>query len=211
MEFYLDEDVKKVRQLLVSEVLENAQLALELLKGNTDLKNRVQASFQSILDASNKKSLKAIPTIVKQLRLGKGTIKARLQIASVPEIYSSIEFLSLNEERIELVPNWVRHLSNLKGLALSGCHLKELPEWIGELKLLSSLTIADNNIKELPSSFGMLENLEYCYIIHNKLTNLPSSIEGLIHLKQFFVTKGNAISKTEVEEIKKMLPRAKVV
>lgn len=211
MAFYLDEDVKKVRALLLSEVLENAKLALELLKGNTDLKNRVQVSFQSILDASGRKTLKAIPSIVKQLRLGKGTIKARLQIGAIPEIYSSIQYLSLNEAAIGTVPSWVGSLSNLKGLALSGCGLKELPSWIGELRQLSSLTIADNYVEELPSSFGLLKNLEYCYITNNKLTSLPDSIMGLVCLKQFFITKGNAISKEEVEQVKKILPRAKIV
>ena len=81
-------EVKKICQLLLSDNHQNATIALQLLKENSVLKEKVKEYFLPILKASNKKTIKAIPAIAEQLKSGKGTIKARLQIDTIPEIYN---------------------------------------------------------------------------------------------------------------------------
>ncbi len=203
-------EVKKICQLLLSDNHQNATIALQLLKGKSVLREKVKEYFLPILEASKKKTLKALPAIAEQLKSGKGTIKARLQIDTIPEIYNSIEKLYLNNQNLEVLPEWIKKLSNLKLLALSSCNLKILPEWIGELNQLNFLTIADNKISCLPNSFGNLVNLQNCYIIKNSIQSLPDSIENLSNLKVFYIKKGNNISKKEISKIKKLLPRTKI-
>lgn len=204
------QDVKNICQLLTSDNPENVAVALQILKGNAALKEKVTKYFQPILDASNKKTIDAVPSILEQLKQGKGTLKARLQIGTVPEIHHSIESLYLNGQKLDNLPNWVRNLSNLKTLALCSCDLKKIPDWIEELKHLTYLSIADNQIENIPDSFGNLLNLKNCYIVENNIKILPDSIKNLVNLKNFYVKKGNRISEDEIRRIKQVLPQTTV-
>lgn len=206
----MQEEFKRVCQLLTSKTAENNTVALQILKGQLELAQKVEEYFQPILEASKKKSLKALPAVLEQLRIGKGTLPARMQIGTVVELYLSIETLHLNGQPLDKLPEWIKHLTNLKSLALSSCQLKEIPEWIGDLEHLTFLSIADNQIQELPDSIGNLTNLECCYIVGNKLKELPQSITQLSKLKNFYVKEGNFISKTELLKIKELLPNTSI-
>lgn len=65
-------NVQNVSQLLVSGDSENTALALQIIKGNKELKERVEAYFHPILDASNKKRITALPAILEQLKMRGG-------------------------------------------------------------------------------------------------------------------------------------------
>lgn len=206
----MQEDQQKVIQLLVSQDKTNNKLALQLLKGNPELKTAVKAHFQAILDASDKKTLRSIPKIIEELAKGKGTMEARLQLGTVPELLHRMDKLYLNHVHLKELPEWIRGLSNLKLLALSGCGLKKLPEWLGELKSLEFFTIANNDVELIPESFGDLENLQNCYLIENQIKRLPSSIRNLKKLQTLYVSKKNFISRVELNNIKALLPHTRV-
>lgn len=198
-------DLEKIYPLLASNS-ENASVALQILKGNPLLKKEVMVHYQSILKASNRKTLKAIPSILEQLKTGKGTLNARLQIGTIPEIHPFIQELYLNGLELKSIPTWVRKLSNLKLLALSGCQLDKLPSWIGELSNLEFFSIATNQIKKIPPSFGNLQNLTTCYLIDNEITTLPNSIHKLAQLRNIYLKKGNPIAQIELRRVQKLLP-----
>lgn len=201
----MTKDLDKICQLFASDS-ENVAIALQVLKGNPQLKEQVFTYYQPVLKASNKKTIKSVPLILKKLKAGDGTMKARLQIGTVPEIHSSITQLFLNGLELKTLPDWIRKLSNLKLLALSGCQLNKLPHWIGELSNLEFLSIAGNNVKKLPNSFGNLKSLKTCYLIDNKIQTLPSSVQNLTQLYSLYIKKGNLISHIELNRIKKLLP-----
>lgn len=203
-------DKDKIIQLLISTEGDNNKIALQILKGNPQLKDIIQEHFQPLLKAANKKTLKAVPAIVKSLLNGKGKIETRLKIGSIPEIHGSIEKLYLNDTKLEQLPEWIKYLSNLKLLAVSGCGLKVLPEWIGNLTSLNFLTIANNEIDRIPNSFGNLKELQHCYLIQNKIKQLPDSITNLKKLHTIYLKKKNLFSKKEIAKIKTLLPQAKI-
>ncbi|MCH2046492.1 MAG: leucine-rich repeat domain-containing protein [Saprospiraceae bacterium] len=206
----MQEDQQKIIQLLISQDKTNNKLALQLLKGDPELKTAVKAHFQAILNASEKKTLKAVPKIIQELIAGKGVLKARLQIGTVPELYNHINKLYLNNIALKEIPEWIQHLPKLNLLALSGCGLKKLPEWLGKLKSLEFFSIANNDIELIPESFGELERLRNCYLIENQIKCLPGSIGRLKNLKYLYVTKKNPISRVELAKIKALLPHSRI-
>jgi len=116
--------LENICQLLSSPIPSNEQLAVELLK------KEVTNYFKPLLEASNKKTITSLSKILNQLRIGKGTLKARLQIGHFPELYGQIQSLLLNDQPLSILPQWI---ANLDSLALSNCQLKVLPDWIGQL------------------------------------------------------------------------------
>lgn len=203
------EDTARICQLFASDEAANATLALQLLKGDKELEQKVIDHYRPVLFASNRRTLRALPAILQQLKAGKGTMNARMQLGSVPEIHGFIKKIALNGEFLEELPEWIRALPNLKELALSDCSLEELPEWIGELTKLTFLSIADNQVRVIPASIGNLTQLKVCYFSENNLETLPDSIRNLQQLEFFYVSKNN-ISKGELERIRQLLPHTRV-
>lgn len=91
-------ELENVCQLFGSDDKTNHQLALQVLKGQPELTEEVKAFFQPILEASKKKTVNSIPSILEQLKKGKGTMKARLQLGTLPFLHPYIENLALNDE-----------------------------------------------------------------------------------------------------------------
>lgn len=203
-------DVEHICQLFASDAPENAGLALQLLKGDKELEQKVLHHYRPVLFASNRRTLRSVPAILQQLKAGKGTMNARMQLGPLTEIHASIKRLVLNGEFLEELPEWVRILPNLEELALSDCSLEYLPAWIGDLTNLTFLSIAGNRVKVLPASFGNLTQLECCYLIENGLQTLPDSIQYLKKLKFFYIKKKNNISREELSRIKALLPHTNI-
>ena len=83
------------------------------------------------------------------------------------------------------LPDAIKHLTNLKKLALRYNQITEIPEWICSLTSLESLNLNVNNINKLPISLGSLLHLKELLLWKNELQNLPDSIcslEALEHL-----------------------------
>lgn len=206
----MQEEFEHICQLLTSDDENNCQIALQILKGNPILAEKVKIYFTPILTASKKKTLTALPTIMKQLKRGKGTMKARLAIGTLPELFPSITALYINNQPLKEIPEWIGQLSNLGILALSGCQLSQLPNWIGQLTNLTFLSIAGNQIQEIPDTLGNLTKLNCCYLIDNQIQALPNSIVNLTLLKNFYIKKGNSIPSNNYKKIVQLLPDCRV-
>ncbi len=101
----------------------------------------------------------------------------------------------------------LKQLKNLKKLDLSGKQLKALPPVIIKLKALIYLNLSNNQLRTLPPEIGKLKALTTLDIRSNRLNKLPKEI---IEVKNLFIlAKGNLLSKTDMERIKKLYITAK--
>jgi Leucine-rich repeat (LRR) protein len=127
------------------------------------------------------------------------------ELIFVPEIgrFSQLEELTLENNRLTLIPDTYCNLKNLKSLNLSknsfkmigqnlfknlkylnilwlnSCELMCLPNEICSLMWLEKLGLISNSLTHLPSQFGQLKNLKWLNLKQNKLDNLPETFQNL--------------------------------
>jgi Leucine-rich repeat (LRR) protein len=73
----------------------------------------------------------------------------------------------------------VRHLTQLKNLALMGNRLLSLPPEIGKLEQLEDLGVSDNLIEALPPEFCNLSKLKILTVDRNRLRGIPGALANL--------------------------------
>lgn len=105
------------------------------------------------------------------------------------QIWEDTRLVELNlsylddEGALNILPNSIGELEQLRELRLSSNHLTELPESIGDLVNLVELRLNSNDLISLPTSLGALENLEYLSLNHNDLEYVNESICDLTNLE----------------------------
>lgn len=88
---------------------------------------------------------------------------------------SSVNKLSLNNQKINLDDvNW-QAFTNLEYLNLSNDNISEIPESILSLKSLKILDLSGNNFSTLPQNFSKLENLEEVFLNKEKKLEFRTS------------------------------------
>jgi Leucine-rich repeat (LRR) protein len=105
---------------------------------------------------------------------------------------TSLEKLTIwHHEKLEELPNNLRHLTKLQSLSLSSCpSLRQLPQWLGELSSLEVLKMEHcRAIMTLPESIQELTNLQELKIAgcHPELGNWCNAEENktkLAHIEQ---------------------------
>ncbi len=90
--------------------------------------------------------------------------------------------LNLRSMRLDMLPEDIWQLKNLKELAISGNQLTELSSKIGQLTNLNVLDLAGNELDSLPSEIGQLKNLGMLLLYSNKLRTFPPEINKLTNL-----------------------------
>ncbi|KAF2297013.1 hypothetical protein GH714_014670 [Hevea brasiliensis] len=75
--------------------------------------------------------------------------------------FKLLRTLDLENAAIDVLPEELGTLFNLRYLNLRGTPMAELPKSIGELRNLELLDISETNIKELPSEVAKLQNLRH--------------------------------------------------
>ena len=101
-------------------------------------------------------------------------------------------------------------MNTVKELTASNNYISVLPKEIGKLKRLDFLSLSHNEISVLPDDIGKLVNLTELNVSYNNLTRLPLSIGNLKKLRYLNI-KGNNVIEADIERIKKMLPRCKIL
>lgn len=135
------------------------------------------------------------------------------------EVFTNLEYLSLKNDNLTIIPEGISKLYKLKILDLSGNNFKTLPKTIKSLSKLEVLYLNDekqfdleknidilaslsslkelhlenDNLKTLPKKFDRLNSIEFLYLNNNKLKELPKQIMSLQHL-QYIDLKDNQIN-----------------
>jgi len=96
--------------------------------------------------------------------------------AWIRECGEHVQYLCLDHNRIEELPDWIGELANLETLWVGGNRLTRLPDSIRNLKKLKSLAICDNMIKHIPDWIGELESITEVSIARNPLPWIPAGM-----------------------------------
>ena len=144
------------------------------------------------------------------------------------ELFINLEYLSLKNDDLEIVPDGLSKLKKLKTLDLSGNNFKTLPstlgglsklevlymndekqfdlensiETISKMKSLKELHLENDNLKSLPKKFEKMSSLETLYLNDNNFIELPKQIMKLQHLK-YLDLKNNKIDPN-IPELKNL-------
>jgi len=98
--------------------------------------------------------------------------------------FDTIEELILCENKLEIIPQTIENLKNLKWLVLSDNNIVVLPENLSKLKKLEGLFVSNNKLKKLPANIVKLTNLKWLSLVENNELQLNKTqkrwIEKLI-------------------------------
>ncbi|OIR57791.1 MAG: leucine-rich repeat-containing protein [Amphiamblys sp. WSBS2006] len=86
---------------------------------------------------------------------------------------SELRELGLGNNILQQLPD-LSSLKHLRVLSLFNNYLEELGEWIGELKHLTKLDVSNNKLRELPESVFTLPNCTLLSISKNKISSIKA-------------------------------------
>lgn len=106
----------------------------------------------------------------------------------------NLKKLSVNSNKLILLPSSTGHLTNLRHLDVRLNRLRSLPDDLENLINLEILNISQNFqfLETLPYSIGLLTSLLELDISYNKITTLPDSIGCLKRLRKLSI-EGNPL------------------
>ncbi|KAE8619593.1 hypothetical protein XENTR_v10009871 [Xenopus tropicalis] len=115
------------------------------------------------------------------------------QIAYIPEHIrklKGLEELSLNRNKILVIPSQLFLCNKLRHLDLSNNEIRELPPEIGVLQLLQYLGLSGNFLEDLPNELFFCQKLKTLKLGQNRLGNLSPKVGSLVCLVKLEL-KGN--------------------
>lgn len=127
-------------------------------------------------------------------------------LAKLRQLYT----LAVNEEYITSLPDFIIEFSQLQSLSIRYCQLTKLPEWLVKLENLESLLLPDNLLLELPISIGFLKKLKFLDVSNNQLKRLPLTLTELPNLSHLFISN-NSISPQEKSQWYNILPQTLIL
>jgi hypothetical protein len=101
--------------------------------------------------------------------------------------------LSLDDMRLNEIPESLGQLKQLQILDLSSNDLTSLPESLGQLTQLQSLDLSRNQLVELPNWLGTFAKLQSLDVSHNSLVKYPTSLGNLTQLSSLDIS-GNELA-----------------
>ena len=110
---------------------------------------------------------------------------------------------------INSIPIEVNKFSRLEELNLNFNNLDIIPDYIFNLKNLKILVLNSNQIRYIPPTIGFMNKLEYLSLTNNKLDSLPDQIANLKGLKILHL-EGNNINEERQNRLEKLLPQTKI-
>ena len=103
--------------------------------------------------------------------------------------FTNLKRLSINNTRIQELPDSLAELTKLEFFSMSGTDLysdslmTSLSRSIGQLRKLDVLTLSGNSIKTIPHEIGELKSLRKLELDGNPLQALPDSLADLLKLQ----------------------------
>ena len=130
---------------------------------------------------------------LEKLTLDKNSL---VEFSSAGQLHD-LKFLTLNNNRIESLPEEICFIRSLKRLAVRYNRLLELPAAVGQLESLESLDLKNNRLTYLPASIGQLCYLKHLDLSENSLSQLDACICDCSRLDRFEV-KQNPLSRPPI-------------
>lgn len=96
---------------------------------------------------------------------------------------SNASELDLSDLKLQVIPEAVRQLGNIKRADFSRNQLTAVPESILQFTKLENLDLSKNQINFVPASITQLGNLEFLILTDNRLTSIPDSVCRVDSLK----------------------------
>jgi len=104
----------------------------------------------------------------------------------------SVEFLDLQDNKLERLPSCFTELKRLSLLRMAKNSLSALPDRFGALQQLKEIDFSHNRLESLPASIADLSNLQVLSLAMNNLKTVPESLCQLVSLTAVDL-EGNAI------------------
>lgn len=189
-----DDEMNQLKELIKSGQDDNIELAYAIGEGQgIDVDEMVKSIYGDLLDILDGDTIKEkIPGLFSdELDLyGNG-------LEMVPEsigYLTNLKRLDLGVNKLESIPKSIRNLTNLKDLYLDTNQLKSLPDWIRNITNLKELFLHTNQLKSLPKGIGNLKNLEHLTLGDNQLESLPDWIGNLTNLEKLNLENNKKLS-----------------
>jgi internalin A len=121
-----------------------------------------------------------------------------MDLSGVPEEFRSQvsddgRELNLADLQLQSAPEWLRDLTDLIRLDLSGNRLTTIPEWFGNLTALTELYLGGNRLATIPDTLGELTALTRLFLHGNRLATIPDTLGELAALTRLFL-HGNRLA-----------------
>ena len=122
-----------------------------------------------------------------------------------------LQSLRVSKNDIEILPQELAGLSQLRTLQYGSNNCYEIPRWIGKLISLRKLFVDDNNISTLPEELGHLKALIMLDLRGNELVKINLDIlSEMTSLRELYV-KGNPLEKEARTELTNFCQKNKIL
>jgi len=165
-------------------------LALDTMRGHTDLASALKDPDNVIKLVLRKQKLKAFPPEILQFR--------------------NLQYLDLGKNDIKELPDSIGALKDLQYLHLSRNEIEYLPKEIGQLQNLRLLNVNQNELVELPPQIGRLKKLEYLDLWSNNLERFPDDLRELKGNLKVMDLRVILISDDIQQRLQVWLPQTKI-
>lgn len=119
--------------------------------------------------------------------------------SELQKLTSNLRTIDLSNNKIEsLPPMIIGKFTLLKSLSLNNNKLTVLPDELCSLKKLDTLSLNNNHLRELPSTFGQLSALKTLSLSGNQLQALPPQLCNLRHLDVVDLSKNQIRSIPDI-------------
>ena len=123
------------------------------------------------------------------------------------EKLTNLKYLELNNNQLTEVPKGLEKLTQLNRLNLLGNRLTDVTG-LEKLTQLTWLHLSSNQLTDV-KGLEKLTQLEYLYLTDNQLTNVKG-LEKLTQLTYLNLSKNPDLTKAQIVELKKALPRCEI-
>ncbi|XP_072479667.1 leucine-rich repeat-containing protein 57 [Notamacropus eugenii] len=93
--------------------------------------------------------------------------------------FSLLRSLTLNHNRLAVLPEELCKLTKLETLHLNNNRLTQLPAAFGQLSALKSLSLSGNQLRTVPSQLCSLRHLDVVDLSKNQIQSVPDSVGEL--------------------------------
>ncbi|GAB1286768.1 Leucine rich repeat containing 57 [Apodemus speciosus] len=148
--------------------------------GNSALRAHVETAQKTGVFQLKDRGLTELQKLTSNLR----TIDlSNNKIDSLPPLiigkFTLLKSLSLNNNKLTVLPDELCNLKKLETLSLNNNHLRELPSTFGQLSALKTLSLSGNQLGALPPQLCSLRHLDVVDLSKNQIRSIPDTVGEL--------------------------------